>query len=444
LPIINRLKSAWNVFRQNESPLADDYEMGPSTYTPSSPTRTRRAFTNERTVIQSIYAQISIDVADIIFRHVQFDENDRYVGDIDSPLNDCLTFEPNLDQGPRAFRQDIAMTLCDKGVAAIVPIDTTVDPQTNEIVDIFSLRIGEIVCWYPKHVRVSVYNENTGNREEVTVPKRIVAIVENPLYTVMNEINSTYQRLVRKLSLLDAVDEQSASGKLDLIIQLPYNLRSEAMQKRAETRREQIEMQLKDSKYGIAYSDSTEKITQLNRPVENNLLKQVEYLTDMLYNQLGITKAVMDGSADEKAMLNYHNRTIKPIVDAIKEAMQRSFLGAVKTKKRERIYYYLDAFKLVPMAQLAEITDVLSRNEVLSPNEVRGIIGFKPATDPKADQLINSNMPQADRAQASTQAVDDMDQVMNDVFDSLGSDLDKILASTTPSSNGKVTANGSG
>jgi hypothetical protein len=359
-------------------------------------------------------------------------------------LNDCLTFEPNLDQGPRAFRQDIAMTLCDKGVAAIVPIDTTVDPQTNEIVDIFSLRIGEIVCWYPKHVRVSVYNENTGNREEVTVPKRIVAIVENPLYTVMNEINSTYQRLVRKLSLLDAVDEQSASGKLDLIIQLPYNLRSEAMQKRAETRREQIEMQLKDSKYGIAYSDSTEKITQLNRPVENNLLKQVEYLTDMLYNQLGITKAVMDGSADEKAMLNYHNRTIKPIVDAIKEAMQRSFLGAVKTKKRERIYYYLDAFKLVPMAQLAEITDVLSRNEVLSPNEVRGIIGFKPATDPKADQLINSNMPQADRAQASTQAVDDMDQVMNDVFDSLGSDLDKILASTTPSSNGKVTANGSG
>ncbi len=427
MPILNRLKSAWNVFRQNESPLADDYDMGPSTHTSSSPARTRRTFTNERTVIQSIYAQISIDVADVIFRHVQFDENDRYVGDIESPLNDCLTFEPNLDQGPRAFRQDIAMTLCDKGVAAIVPVDTTVEPQSNEIIDIFSLRIGEVVCWYPKHVRVSVYNEAKGAREEVTIPKRIVAIVENPLYTVMNEINSTYQRLVRKLSLLDAVDEQTASGKLDLIIQLPYNLRSAARQQQAETRREQIEMQLKDSKYGIAYSDATEKITQLNRPVENNLLKQVEYLTDMLYNQLGITKAVMDGTADEKAMLNYHNRTIKPIVDAMKEAMQRSFLGAVKTKKRERIYYFLDPFKLVPMGQLAEITDKFTRNEVLSSNEIRGIIGFKPSADPKADQLVNSNMPQADRGMAGEQALSDMDAIMNGVFDGLSSDLDEML-----------------
>lgn len=427
MPILNRLKSAWNVFRQNESPLADDYDMGPATHMSSSPARPRRMFTNERTVIQSIYAQISIDFADILLRHVQFDENDRYVGDVDSPLNDCLTFEPNLDQGPRAFRQDIAMTLCDKGVAAIVPIDTTVDPESNEIMDIFSLRIGEIVGWYPKHVRVSVYNEAKGIREEVTVPKRIVAIVENPLYTVMNEINSTYQRLVRKLSLLDAVDEQTASGKLDLIIQLPYNLRSEARQKQAENRREQIEMQLKDSKYGIAYSDATEKITQLNRPAENNLLKQVEYLTDMLYNQLGITKTVMDGTADEKTMLNYQNRTIKPMLDATKEAMQRSFLGAVKTKKRERIYYYLDPFKLVPMAQLAEIADTLARNEVLSSNEIRGIIGFKPSNDPKADQLINSNMPQADRAQASTAVLSDMDSAMNDTFDDLSSELDAIL-----------------
>ncbi len=435
MPILNRIKSAWNVFRQDESrSFSEDFELGPSITTTSSPARPRRMFSNERTIIQSIYAQISIDVADIVFRHVQFDENDRYIGDVDSPLNDCLTFEPNLDQGPRAFRQDIAMTLCDKGVAAIVPVDTTVDPQTNEIVDIFSLRIGEIVCWYPKHVRVSVYNEAKGIREEVTVPKRIVAIIENPLYTVMNEINSTYQRLVRKLSLLDAVDEQTASGKLDLIIQLPYNLRSAARQQQAEQRRSQIEMQLKDSKYGIAYSDATEKITQLNRPVENNLLKQVEYLTDMLYNQLGITKTVMDGTADEKSMLNYQNRTIKPIVDAIKEAMQRSFLGAVKTKKRERIFYYLDPFKLVPMEQLADIADTFARNEVLSSNEIRGIIGFKPnTTDPKADQLINSNNIRYDAAgnqmSSSPEILSDMDSAMNDTFDSLSADLDEILAS---------------
>lgn len=393
MPILQRLRTVWNVFRNNEDPsLMDTYTVGSPVYMSAPPSRPRRSSSNERTIISSIYTRIAIDVSDVVFRHVQFDADNRYINDIDSSLNDCLTFEPNLDQGPRAFRQDVAMTLLDKGCAAIVPVDTTVDQQTGETIDIFSLRVGEILNYRPQHIRVSLYNERTGAREEVTVPKRSVAIVENPMYVVMNEVNSTYQRLVKKLSFLDSVDEQSASGKLDLIIQLPYVIKSEARRQQAEDRRKEIEFQLKGSQYGIAYTDGTEKITQLNRPAENNLLAQVEYLTDLLHNQLGITKAVLDGTADQAAMNNYFARTIEPIVDAIKEAMQRAFLGLGKTKNNERIDYFRDAFKLVPMEQVAEIADKLTRNEVLSSNEIRGIIGFKPSKDPKADQLVNSNI----------------------------------------------------
>jgi len=309
-------------------------------------------------------------------------------------LNECLVWEPNLDQSPRAFLQDIAMTLFDKGVAAIVPVDTSRDPQTNLLYDIYSLRVGDIVTWYPKHVRVNVYNENEGRREEVTLEKRSVAIIENPLYSVMNEPNSTLQRLIRKLGLLDAVDEQSGSGKLDLIIQLPYVIKSEARRQQAEQRREDIEFQLKGSQYGIAYTDGTEKITQLNRPAENNLLKQVEYLTNLLYSQLGLTPEVMDGTADEDAMVLYYSRTIEPILDAIVQAMQRAFLGPMGSLGDQRIKYFRDPFKLVPVKDIAEIADKFTRNEILSANEIRTSLGIKPSSDPKADQLVNSNMPQ--------------------------------------------------
>jgi hypothetical protein len=288
------------------------------------------------------------------------------------------------------------MTLFDKGVAALVPVDTSVNPNTHEVVDIYTLRVGEIVAWYPKHIRVSVYNEATGKRQEITLEKRFVAIVENPLYAVMNEPNSTLQRLIRKLSLLDAVDEASSSGKLDLIIQLPYVIKSEARRLQAEKRKADIEFQLKGSQYGIAYTDGTEKITQLNRPAENNLLKQVEFLTTMLYSQLGITDEVMNGTADEKAMINYFNRSIEPILDGVKEAMQRSFLGPVGTNNSERVMYFRDPFKLVPVSQIAEIADKLTRNEVITGNEIRGFMGIEPSTDPKADELRNSNMPRSD------------------------------------------------
>lgn len=393
MPIADRVRKAWNAFLGTEEPLYLGY--GEETYVGLSPSQPRFRYSNERSIISSIYTRISIDVAAVTFRHVKLDELQRYKEDMKSFLNSCLTLEANLDQGPRAFRQDIVMTLFDKGCAAIVPVDTTVDPNSSEIMDIYSLRVGHIVKWYPKHVRVSVYNEATGKRQEVTLEKRFVAIVENPLYAVINEPNSTLQRLIRKLSILDAVDEQSGSGKLDLIIQLPYVVKSEARRQQAEKRREDIEFQLKGSKYGIAYTDGTEKITQLNRPAENNLLKQVEYLTNMLYAQLGLTEEVMNGTADEAAMINYFVRTIEPIVDAVREAMQRSFLGPAGTEKGEKIHYFKDPFKLVPLSQVAEIADKLTRNEILSSNELRGILGIPPSSDPKADQLINSNMPQS-------------------------------------------------
>jgi len=405
LAVTDRLRSAWNAFVSGakvpfsdlglDSNVSGGLSGGISngvSYSSVSPSRPRFRYSNERTIISSIYNRIGIDVADVTFYHMTIDDEGRYKDTVDSNFNGCLTFETNLDQGPRAFRQDIAMTLFDKGVAAIIPVDTTLDPNTNDVVDIFSLRVGEVVTWYPNHVRVRVYNEAVGYRQEITLEKKFVAIVENPFFSVMNEPNSTLQRLIRKLSLLDDVDEQSGSGKLDLIIQLPYVIKSEARKLQAEQRRNDIEFQLKDSKYGIAYTDGTEKITQLNRPVENNLLGQIQYLINMLYGQLGITEEVMNGTADEKTMLNYHNRTIKPIADAILEAMQRSFIGPVSYKKSERILYFIDPFKLVPISQLAELADKFTRNEILTSNEFRGIIGFKPSTDPNADLLKNSNL----------------------------------------------------
>lgn len=394
MALLDRIRNAWNAFRLNDlSPLRDDFNIGPSNTV--RPDRPRLRFYNDRSIISSIYTRISIDVSGIDLRHIKLDKSGRYSEDIDSTLNLCLNFEANLDQAPRAFRQDIVTTLFDKGVAAIVPVDTNIIPTSEEPFEIYTLRVGDIVQWYPRHVRISLYNEDKGVREEITLEKRFVAIIENPLYSVMNEPNSTLQRLIRKLVLLDAVDEQSSSGKLDIIIQLPYVIKSEARREQAEKRRQDIEFQLKGSQYGIAYTDGTEKITQLNRPAENNLLKQVEFLTGMLYGQLGITEGIMNGTADEKSMINYFNRTIEPIVEAIVEAMQRAFLGVLGIRRQERILYFRDPFKLVPVTEIAEIADKFTRNEILTANEIRGFIGIPPSKDPKADKLTNSNMPQS-------------------------------------------------
>lgn len=400
-PLLTRIMSAWNAFRSHEEDTFDpSFGSSGQSYT-FRPDRGRFRFTGERSIITSIYTRIGIDAAGFEIRHVKLDDQGRYSGDVDSKLNTCFKLQPNLDQGPRQFRQDLVMTLFDEGVAAIVPIDTTSDPTVGGF-DIVSMRVGKIVDWQKYHVKVSVYNESKGQREDITVAKSNCAIVENPLYSVMNEPNSTLQRLVRTLTLLDTSDETSA-GRLDLIIQLPYNIRNETRQKQAEDRREQIEMQLKTSEYGIAYSDSTEKITQLNRPVENMLLKKVEYLVNLLYDQLGITATVMNGTADEPAMLNYINRTIKPILDAAVEAMERSFLGEAGVNRSERIQYFSDPFALVPLSQIAVIADKLSRNEILTPNEVRGYLGIPPSIDPKADKLRNSNMPHPEDDQEDPQ-----------------------------------------
>lgn len=387
-----RLKHAWNAFlNRDEKYIVRPYEMG-SGYS-TRPDRVRLHVSNERSIISSIYTRLSVDVASVAIRHVKLDEKGRYLEDLTSGLNECLTVEANIDQAARHFRQDIAMTLFDKGVAAIVPVDTSLDPSTSGSYDIKTLRVGEIVQWYPRHVRVSLYNEGTGRREEVVLEKKFVAIVENPLYAVMNEPNSTLQRLIRKLNLLDYVDEQSSSGKLDLIIQLPYVVKSEARRASAEQRRKDIEFQLKGSQYGIAYTDGTEKITQLNRPAENNLLAQIDKLIALLYSQLGLTEDVMNGTADEAAMLNYYNRTVEPIVSATVEALHRSFLTKTARTQRQAIVYFRDPFKLVPVGQIAEIADKFTRNEILSSNEIRQIIGIQPSSDPKADELRNSNMP---------------------------------------------------
>lgn len=395
MAVLSRIRKAFNTFLLSEnSPPAGSYGLGPSTTSPIHAVRPR--FTNERSIVSSIYTRISIDFASIDIKHVRLDDKGRYKQDIPSGLNRCFTLEPNLDQGPLAFKQDLIMSLFDgNGAIAIVPVNIEINEETGEY-NILDLRIGHIIDWRPRHVRVSLYNENKGIREEIILEKRNVAIVQNPLYSVMNEPNSTLQRLIRKLNYLDVIDEQTSSGKLDIIIQLPYAIKSESRRQQADARREDLEFQLRGSKYGIAYSDSTEKIIQLNRAAENNLLKQVEYLVDMLYGQLGITAEVMNGTADEKTMLNYINRTIKPLHDATAESMQRTFLGVQGTENNERIRYFRNPFALVPLTEIANIADKFSRNEILSSNEIRGFIGLPPSDDPKADKLLNSNMPPYD------------------------------------------------
>lgn len=389
----DRLKHAWNAFlNQDPDQWIHSYSSGISYG--GRPDRIRFTIPNERSITSSIYTRLSIDIASIDIRHVRLDKHDRYLEDINSGLNKCLTLEANIDQAAHSFKQDIAMTVLDKGVAAIVPVDTTVNPGVSGSFEIKTMRVGEIVSWMPNHVRVSLFNEAVGRREEITLEKKYVAIIENPLYPVMNEPNSTLQRLIRKLNLLDAVDEQSSSGKLDLIIQLPYVIKSEARRLQAEQRRKDIEFQLKGSQYGIAYTDGSERVTQLNRPSENNLLAQIEYLTAMLYGQLGLTEGVMNGTADEKAMLNYNNRTIEPIVTAIIEGMRRTFITNTARSQRQSILFFRNPFKLVPVSEIAEIADKFTRNEIVSSNEIRQVIGFKPSLDPKADTLVNSNMPQ--------------------------------------------------
>lgn len=386
------LKHSWSLFRDDDYIDEVRSEERGYGYYGNSPNR-RTTYSSEKSIISSIYTRLGIDVSAIDIRHVRLDSEDRYFEDIASGLQNCLTVEANLDQGARHFRQDIAVSLFERGTIAIVPIETSLRPVDNNSYDILSLRVGEVVEWFPDHVRVKIYNDRKGLQEDIMVPKRYAAIVENPLYSVMNETNSTLQRLIRKLNMLDAVDEQSSSGKLDLIIQLPYVIKSEARRQQAEQRRTDIEFQLKGSQYGIAYTDGTEKITQLNRPAENNLLKQVEYLTAMLYAQLGLTEEVMNGTADEKAMLNYFSRTIEPIVQAVSEAMKRTFLTKTARSQKQSIMYFRDPFKLVPMEQIAEIADKFTRNEILTSNEIRSAMGIKPSKDPKADQLVNSNMP---------------------------------------------------
>lgn len=392
MTVLGRLKHAWNVFINLDK--REPFESAASYGT--RPDRTRLRFTNEKTIISAIYTRIAIDVADLKIKHVKLDDQDRFDSVVNSGLNECLNLEANIDQAARHFRQDFVMSLFDEGVAALVPIDTTTNPNVSSSYDIKTMRVGKVVRWSPENVRVSVYNEAIGMREEVVVSKRYAAIIENPLYAVMNEPNSTLQRLVRKLNLLDAVDEQSSSGKLDLIIQLPYTIKSDARRQQAEQRRKDIEFQLKGSQYGIAYTDGTEKVVQLNRPSENNLLKQVEYLTELLYSQLGITKEVMNGTASQPVMLNYYHRTIKPIMDAMVEGMRRTFLTKTARSQGHSIMYFYDPFSLIPVDQLAEIADKFTRNEIMSSNEMREVVGRPPVKDKKADQLRNSNMPESE------------------------------------------------
>lgn len=387
-----RLKHAWNAFT-NRDPTSYYQSVGPGCSL--RPDRPRLSRGNERSITTSIFNRIALDVCGIDIKHCKLDKNGRYVEDVDSGLNNCLNLEANIDQTGRAFIQDVVMSMLDEGCVAIVPVDTRLDPKVTSSYDILSMRTGKIIEWYPEHVKVRVYNEQIGEKEDILLPKKQVAIIENPLYAVVNEPNSTMQRLIRKLRLLDVTDEQTASGKLDLIIQLPYVVKTEARREQAERRRKDIESQLAEGQYGIAYTDGTEKITQLNRSVENNLMKQIEYLTDMVYSQLGITQAVMDGTADEKTMLNYTNRTIEPIVSAIVDEMKRKFLTKTARSQSQTISYFRDPFKLVPVNDIAEIADKFTRNEIMTSNEIRQVIGMKPSDDPKADELRNSNISQS-------------------------------------------------
>lgn len=414
---LDRLQHGWNAFRNNRDPTVYNQEYGSGySYRPDRPRFTRG---NERSTVTSVYNRIALDVAAINIKHCKLDEDDRYSSVINSKLNSCLNLEANMDQTGRAFIQDVVMSMLNEGCVAIVPVDTSVDPTINGSYEIESMRTGKIVEWYPSQVRVSVYNDRIGRREEITLPKSTVAIIENPLFAVINEPNSTMQRLIRKLNLLDVIDEQSGSGKLDLIIQLPYVIKTDARREQAEKRRKDIEMQLAGSKYGIAYTDGTERITQLNRSVDNNLMKQIEYLTDMLYSQLGITQSILDGSADEKAMLNYYDRTVEPIVSAIVDEMKRKFLTKTARSQKQSILYFRNPFKLVPVNDLAEAADKMTRNEIMTSNEFRQVIGLKPSKDPNADKLRNANLNHPDEKQtpveSSTDSVDEKIQNGGDV-----------------------------
>lgn len=407
MTIGSRLKHAWNAFT-NRDPTRYYQNLGSSyTYRPDRPRLTRG---NERSIITSIFNRIALDVASIDIKHCDIDEDERLTKIRKSSLNKCLSIEANIDQTGRALIQDVVLSMFDEGCVAIVAVDTFRDPELTESYEIGSLRVGKIVDWYPAHVRVRVYNENTGRKEDVILPKKIVAIIENPLFAVINEPNSTMQRLVRKLNLLDAIDEQSGSGKLDLIIQLPYTIKTTARKQQAEDRRKDIEMQLAGSKYGIAYTDSTERITQLNRSVDNNLMKQIEYLTSMLYGQLGITASILDGTADEKTMLNYYNRSIEPIISAIVDEMKRKFLSKTARAQGQSIKFFRDPFKLVPINDIAEIADKFTRNEILTSNEIRQGMGIPPSKDPKADQLVNSNISQPSEKAESYDEVEEFEE----------------------------------
>lgn len=405
----SRLKHAWNAFTGNIQMNYRDLGMGYS-YRADRPRMSRG---NERSIVTSVYNRIALDVAALNIQHVRLDENGRFLSVIDDGLNNCLTLEANVDQTARSFVQDVVISMFDEGSVAIVPVDTTTDPNVSGSYDIQSLRVGQILDWYPQHIRARVYNEQTGRKEDVVVPKSAVAIIENPLYAVINEPNSTMQRLIRKLNLLDVIDEQSGSGKLDLIIQLPYVIKTEARRQQAENRRKDIENQLSGSKYGIAYTDGTEHITQLNRSVNNNLMSQIEYLTSMLYSQLGITQSILDGTADEKTMLNYNNRTIEPIISAIVDEMKRKFLTKTARSQHQSISFFRDPFKLVPVNDIAEIADKFTRNEIMTSNEIRQVVGMKPSEDPRADELRNKNLsaPSSSDQQSEEMPITEVDSV---------------------------------
>ena len=389
MKIGDRLAHAWNAF-MNRDPTTSNIYSGSSYF--NRPDRTRLRTGTEKSIINAIYNRLSLDTASMDIRHVRLDDNGRYIETIDSYFNECLTLSANTDQTNRMFMQDVVMSLLDEGSVAIVPVDTTFNPNITSSYDILSLRTGKILEWFPQHVKIRVYDENKGVKKDVIISKKNVALIENPYYSIMNGHNSTLQRLIRKLNILDAIDEQSGSGKLDMIIKLPYAIKGTTRQRQAEERRKKIEDQLTDSKYGIAYIDGTESITQLNRPVENNLMKQIEYLTNLLFSQLGLTQAILDGTADEKTMLNYYNRTIEPILSAITDEMKRKFLTKTARTQGQTIQFFRDPFKLVPVTEIAEIADTLTRNEIASSNEIRQIMGWKPSSDPKADELRNSNI----------------------------------------------------
>ena len=391
--IMDRLQHAWNAFVYNDNSYTNPQNLGGfSTYKPDRVHFSRGV---EKSIVTSVYNRLALDVASIAIKHVRLDDNGRYIEEINSGLQNCLNVEANIDQTGRAFLQDVVMSMLDEGCVAIVPVDTTVNPAVSGSYEINTMRTGKILEWYPAHVRVRVYNDKKGIHEELTLPKSTIAIIENPLYAVINEPNSTMQRLIRKLNLLDVIDEQISAGKLNLIIQLPYVIKSEARRKQAEERRKDIEMQLAGSKYGIAYTDGTERITQLNRPAENNLMKQVEYLTNMLYSQLGLTQSILEGSADEKTMLNYYNRTVEPIVSAIVDEIKRKFLTKTARAQKQSIMFFRDPFKLVPVENIAEIADKFTRNEIMTSNEIRQIVGMMPSKDPGADELRNKNLNQS-------------------------------------------------